>query len=59
MISPRPAPEGTPNKPGFPQIPFFGVDLALLDNKVPTPPKHTPPDVVGVTPPPPPRAKSY
>ena len=35
MISPRPAPEGTPCKPGFPQIPFFGVDLALLDNKVP------------------------
>ena len=38
MISPQPAPEGTPSKPGFPQIPFLGVDLALLDDKVPTVP---------------------
>ena len=36
MISPQPAPEGTPIKPGFPQIPFFGVDPALLDDKVAT-----------------------
>ena len=34
MISPRPAPDNSPLKPEFPSRPFFGVELALLDEKV-------------------------
>ena len=33
LISPRPAPEGVKPKPGFPMLPFFGIDPVLVDDK--------------------------
>ena len=34
MITPRPAPNNSIPKPGFPMIPFFGVEPVLMNDKV-------------------------
>lgn len=34
MITPRPSPDDSTPKPGFPMRPFFGVDPVLVDDKV-------------------------
>ena len=31
MISPRPSPDNSTPKPGFPMRPFFGIDPAIVD----------------------------
>lgn len=33
LISPRPSPEGIKPKPGFPMLPFFGIDPVLVDDQ--------------------------
>lgn len=34
MITPRPSPDDSTPKPGFPMRPFFGIDPVLVDDKV-------------------------
>ena len=34
MITPRPSPDNSTPKPGFPMRPFFGIDPVLVDDKV-------------------------
>ena len=34
MISPRPSPDNSTPKPGFPMRPFFGIDPVIVDDKV-------------------------
>ena len=34
MISPRPSPDNSTPKPGYPMLPFFGVEPVLLDDEV-------------------------
>lgn len=34
MITPRPSPDDSTPKPGFPTRPFFGIDPVLVDDKV-------------------------
>ena len=34
MIAPRPSPDNSTPKPGFPMRPFFGIDPVLVDDKV-------------------------
>ena len=34
MITPRPSPDNSTPKPGFPMTPFFGIDPVLMDDYV-------------------------
>ena len=34
MITPRPAPDNSTPKPGFPTRPFFGIQPAIVDESV-------------------------
>ena len=34
MITPRPAPNDSTPKPGFPMIPFFGIEPVLMSDDV-------------------------
>ena len=34
LIAPRPAPNNSTPKPGFPMLPFFGIEPVLVDTEV-------------------------